>query len=212
MEKERISVFQLVVLLYVCRSFNLLTATLHDVGAGYGAVQLAAYPLAAVFQLALMLPVWLLTRETGKGLGESAKEAAGRWGLLFSLLGAGYLLTTTALTLSSMGNFLVNTAFPGAKAEFFLVTLTLAAGYGAALGIEGLSRAALLLCVAFSLGLFLILLGVADRVGSLENGKDADIAIFSGNPMESFTETLYTILEGEVIYARNEKQKVRKKC
>ena len=50
MEKERISVFQLVVLLYVCRSFNLLTATLHDVGAGYGAVQLAAYPLAAVFQ------------------------------------------------------------------------------------------------------------------------------------------------------------------
>ena len=110
MEKERISVFQLVVLLYVCRSFNLLTATLHDVGAGYGAVQLAAYPLAAVFQLALMLPVWLLTRETGKGLGESAKEAAGRWGLLFSLLGAGYLLTTTALTLSSMGNFLVNTA------------------------------------------------------------------------------------------------------
>ena len=62
MEKERISVFQLVVLLYVCRSFNLFTATLHDVGAGYGAVQLAAYPLAAVFQLALMLPVWLLTR------------------------------------------------------------------------------------------------------------------------------------------------------
>ena len=60
MEKERISVFQLVVLLYVCRSFNLFTATLHDVGAGYGAVQLAAYPLAAVFQLALMLPVWLL--------------------------------------------------------------------------------------------------------------------------------------------------------
>lgn len=102
-------------------------------------MQLAAYPLAAVFQLALMLPVWLLTRETGKGLGESAKEAAGRWGLLFSLLGAGYLLTTTALTLSSMGNFLVNTAFPGAKAEFFLVTLTLAAGYGAALGSEGLS-------------------------------------------------------------------------
>ena len=56
------------------------------------------------------------------------------------------------------------------------------------------------------------ILGVTDRVGSLENGKDADIAIFSGNPMESFTETLYTILEGEVIYARNEKQKVRKKC
>ena len=29
--------------------------------------------------------------------------------------------------------------------------------------------------------------GVADRVGSLEPGKDADIAIFNGNPLEVFT-------------------------
>ena len=42
--------------------------------------------------------------------------------------------------------------------------------------------------------------GVADRVGSLEVGKDADIAIFSGNPMEIFTDTLYTLINGEVVY------------
>ena len=42
--------------------------------------------------------------------------------------------------------------------------------------------------------------GVADRVGSLKKGKDADIAIFSGNPMEVFTRTLYTIINGEVVY------------
>ncbi len=42
--------------------------------------------------------------------------------------------------------------------------------------------------------------GVDDRVGSLEVGKDADIAIFSGNPMEVFTETLYTIIDGQVVY------------
>ncbi len=42
--------------------------------------------------------------------------------------------------------------------------------------------------------------GVADRVGSLEVGKDADIAIFSGNPMEIFTETLYTIIDGKIVY------------
>lgn len=42
--------------------------------------------------------------------------------------------------------------------------------------------------------------GVADRVGSLEVGKDADIAIFTGNPMEIFTRTLYTIIDGKVVY------------
>lgn len=42
--------------------------------------------------------------------------------------------------------------------------------------------------------------GVADRVGSLEVGKDADIAIFDGNPMEVFTRTLYTIIDGQIVY------------
>lgn len=42
---------------------------------------------------------------------------------------------------------------------------------------------------------------VADHVGSLEAGKDADIAIFNGNPMETFTSTLYTIINGEIVYS-----------
>ncbi|MGN0401269.1 MAG: amidohydrolase [Acetatifactor sp.] len=42
--------------------------------------------------------------------------------------------------------------------------------------------------------------GVEDRVGSLEVGKDADIAVFSGNPMEVFTKTLYTIIDGRIVY------------
>ncbi len=41
---------------------------------------------------------------------------------------------------------------------------------------------------------------VSHRVGSIEVGKDADIAIFDGNPMEIFTKTLYTIIDGEVVY------------
>lgn len=42
--------------------------------------------------------------------------------------------------------------------------------------------------------------GVDDKVGSLKVGKHADIAIFSGNPMEIFTKTLYTIIDGKVVY------------
>lgn len=42
--------------------------------------------------------------------------------------------------------------------------------------------------------------GVADRVGSLEVGKDGDIVIFDGNPMEVFTKALCTIIEGKIVY------------
>jgi len=55
-----------------------------------------------------------------------------------------------------------------------------------------------------------IICGVDDRLGSLEVGKDADIAIFDGNPMEIFTETLYTIIDGRIVYDREGKY-VKKK-
>lgn len=49
---------------------------------------------------------------------------------------------------------------------------------------------------------------VADRVGSIEVGKDADIAIFSGNPMEVFTHTMYTIINGEIVYTMEQQDNV----
>ena len=42
--------------------------------------------------------------------------------------------------------------------------------------------------------------GVDGRVGSLEAGKDADIAVFSGNPLEVSAKTLYTVIDGKVVY------------
>ncbi|MDF2685826.1 MAG: amidohydrolase [Clostridia bacterium] len=41
---------------------------------------------------------------------------------------------------------------------------------------------------------------VSSRVGSIEEGKDADIAIFDGNPMETFTNCIYTIINGAIAY------------
>ncbi len=42
--------------------------------------------------------------------------------------------------------------------------------------------------------------GVSDRVASLEPGKDGDVVIFDGNPLEVFTSALCTIIEGKVVY------------
>ncbi len=42
--------------------------------------------------------------------------------------------------------------------------------------------------------------GIADRVGSLEAGKDADVAIFRGNPITDLQyKTEYTIINGEIV-------------
>ncbi len=44
-------------------------------------------------------------------------------------------------------------------------------------------------------------IGVADRVGSLEVGKDADIVIWNNNPLRIVgAEPLYTIIDGKVVY------------
>ena len=48
--------------------------------------------------------------------------------------------------------------------------------------------------------------GVEDKVGSLRKGKHADIAVFAGNPMEVFTETLYTMIDGVVVYDYKEEK------
>ncbi len=45
-------------------------------------------------------------------------------------------------------------------------------------------------------------LGVADRIGSLEVGKDADVAIFSRHPLDAYTLVTTTIIDGRVVYDR----------
>lgn len=45
------------------------------------------------------------------------------------------------------------------------------------------------------------IMGVDDRVGSIEVGKDADIAIFKGTPaLDTDSKVVYTIVNGEVVY------------
>lgn len=44
------------------------------------------------------------------------------------------------------------------------------------------------------------IVGIADRVGSIESGKDADIAIFDGNPLEIKTKVKYVFINGEIVH------------
>ena len=46
------------------------------------------------------------------------------------------------------------------------------------------------------------ILGVDGRVGSLEQGKDADLVLFDGDPFEYLTQVEAVIIDGEVVYLR----------
>ena len=46
------------------------------------------------------------------------------------------------------------------------------------------------------------IIGVGDRIGSLEVGKDADIAIFSGHPFDFRTQVEKVIVDGKIVFKR----------
>ena len=48
------------------------------------------------------------------------------------------------------------------------------------------------------------IIGIADRVGSIKVGKDADFAIFDGDPLEIMTNCSAVFIDGKKIFERND--------
>ncbi|HEY5583215.1 MAG TPA: amidohydrolase [Ruminiclostridium sp.] len=46
------------------------------------------------------------------------------------------------------------------------------------------------------------IIGISDRVGSIQKGKDADIVIYDGNPFELKSQVQKTIINGAIVYER----------
>lgn len=50
------------------------------------------------------------------------------------------------------------------------------------------------------------ILGVADRIGSLQVGKDADIVILSGHPLDTLSQVEMVLIEGKTVFERKDQQ------
>lgn len=50
------------------------------------------------------------------------------------------------------------------------------------------------------------IVGVSDRVGSLEVGKDADIAVFDGHPFDFRTHCVLTLINGAVVHDKRKRE------
>lgn len=48
------------------------------------------------------------------------------------------------------------------------------------------------------------ILGLEDRIGSLEEGKDADIVLFTGEPLDIQSKAAKVLIDGEIVYDMNE--------
>ena len=85
----------------------------------------------------------------------------------------------------------ITTDHPVSKIKFLPICAGLAVKAGMSLeeGLRSITINAAKIC------------GVDDRVGSLAPGKDADIAVFDGNPMEVFTPTRYTLIDGKIVFS-----------
>ena len=46
------------------------------------------------------------------------------------------------------------------------------------------------------------ILGVADRVGSIEAGKDADIRVTDGDPLDARSRVTMVLIDGEIVFSR----------
>jgi len=84
----------------------------------------------------------------------------------------------------------------GASSKF----ITLAAALAAA---NGMNKDAALRAITLTPA---EILGVADRIGSLEVGKDADVVIMSGHPLDTLTQVEMVLIEGKVVFERKARQ------
>ena len=81
----------------------------------------------------------------------------------------------------------------GARSKFITVA-------GALAGANGMDKDAALRAITLTPA---EILGVANRIGSLEVGKDADVVILNGHPLDALSQVEMVLIDGKIVFERN---------
>jgi cytosine/adenosine deaminase-related metal-dependent hydrolase len=54
-------------------------------------------------------------------------------------------------------------------------------------------------------------LGIQDKVGSIETGKDADVVIWNGDPLSVYSTAETTFIDGEIFFDKQRDQAMRER-
>lgn len=170
-QKVKISPLQLLTLLLTCRIFLVLVASGSGRYSQKGILGLLVPLLGGGLAILLCLPLfWLCKRFPGKSLGDICRQAAPKAAKPLLLWELALCLLLAVLSACQSERFVTSNLYPRAKGLYVLLYFLLVVSYGAALGLESLSRMSLLNIglVAFSFGL--IALSVLRQVDPLYLG------------------------------------------
>ncbi len=157
MEKNRIGIMQLVILLFLSRQFTSLT---YFPGIGTpvsGTATLVGNVISTLFLPLMFLPFLLLSKRypecsivmgLSSGLGKFGRFAG--WFYYF------YILVLAAHTLSHFQFFMINAVFPDASVWVIVLPMLAVAVYAAYIGVEGIARSGFFIFIGFLLAFGLI--------------------------------------------------------
>lgn len=116
--------------------------------------------IGCVIQLLLMIPILILNRKhPGINLISYSMQKFGKFGILVALLFYLFVLLGACGTVCQMSSFMANTIYP-VNAIFYVVSLLIAVGYIAYMGVEAIARTSFILSILCLIGVLLIGVGL----------------------------------------------------
>ena len=159
-KQAKITAFQVFFLLMLSRLVKIFLYTTSGYEMSNPLTELSGILIGSAIQLLILFPILLLNKKyNGVNLMSLSQKKFGRIGIIVPILFYLFVLLGACGTVCQMSSFMTNTLHP-VNAAFFVVSLMIAVGYVAYMGIEAIARTSFILSMLCLAGVLLIGIGV----------------------------------------------------